>query len=100
MADHIFITSISQNNKIPAVNAVTINLRNQQLLPLPLCNDDNHLTPPVTKNKPAIIKITARPNHSITVLNKWKTANIRKLFHFELLMFITLNDDRKAIKDP
>lgn len=70
MADHIFITSISQNNKIFTVDAVTINLRNKQLLPLPLCNDDNYLTPPVTKNQPVFIKITARPNYTIIVLNK------------------------------
>ena len=99
MADNIFITSRSQNNQIPSINAVTINLRNQQFLPLSFCNDDNHLTSPITENQPVFIKIATRPNHTITVLNKLKITNIRKLFHIELLMFITLNDDIEAIKD-
>ena len=99
VAHNLFINPIDKNNKIPPIYAVTINLCNKQFLLISFSNDDNHITPSITKNQPIIIKIATGHYHSITVLNKWKTTNIGKLFHIELWMFITLDDDRKAIKN-
>lgn len=70
VAHYFLITPINQNNKIPPFHATTINLLNKQFLPIPRHNDDNHITPPITKNKPPIIKIATRPNHTITVFNQ------------------------------
>jgi len=70
MADNLFINPIDKNNKIPPINVVTINFLNKQFLPIPFCNDDNHITPSITKNQPIFIKIATGPYHTITVLNK------------------------------
>lgn len=70
VADNLFINPIDKNNKIPPINAVTINLRNKQFLPIPFCNDDNHITSSIAKNQPIFVKIATGPYHTITVLNK------------------------------
>ncbi len=99
VADRLFGTTRGQGSKSRAANAITVNIRNKQRLPVPRSDDDNLITPSSSAHKRSSAQRPTRLHHPIAIPDQRQTPNIGHVFHINLLMLITIMHDQTSIKD-